>query len=85
MDFNWLYNLTFSFVTSLRTNFIEISLPHTLSNALNVERLNGLGFTDGSDGVRFVYYFFQIETKNMQKETRTCKKNLKVFFVIFLT
>ena len=70
MDFNWLYNLTFSFVTSLRTNFIEISLRHTLSNALNVERLNGLGFTDGSDGVRFVHYFFRLKL-------RTCKKNLE--------
>ena len=70
MNFNWLDNLTFSFVTSLRTNFIEISLRHTLSNALNVERLNGLGFTDGSDEVRFVYYFFRLKL-------RTCKKNLE--------
>ena len=29
-DFNWLSNLAFSCVASLRTNFLEISLPHTL-------------------------------------------------------
>ena len=55
--FNWLCNLAFSCVASLRFNFIEISLPHTLSNALDVEELNRLGFTDGSGGVCFVYYF----------------------------
>ena len=57
IDFNWLCNLAFSCVASLRFNFIEISLPHTLSNALDVEELNRLGFTDGSGGVCFVYYF----------------------------
>ena len=84
IDFNCLYNLTFSCVTSLRTYFIEISLSPILSNAPDFEGLNGLGLTNGSDGDRFVYYFFQIGTKNMQKETRTCKLNLKVS-VIFLT
>ena len=62
IDCNWLCNLAFSCVASLRTNFIEISLPHNLSTALSVEELNRLGFNDGSGGVRFVYFFFQVAT-----------------------
>ena len=61
IDFNWLCNLAFSCVASHRTNLIEISLPHTLSNALSVEEWNRLGFHDGSGGVRFVYYFFRLQ------------------------
>ena len=54
---NWLWhcNLAFSCVASLRTNFLKISLPHALSNALSVEELKRLGFNDGSGGVCFVY------------------------------
>ena len=44
-------------VASLRTNFLGINLPHTLSNALSLEELNRLGFNDVSGGVCFVYYF----------------------------
>ena len=62
IDCNWLCNLAFSCVASLRTNFIEISLPHNLSTALSVEELNRLGFNDGSGGVRLVYFFFQVAT-----------------------
>ena len=58
IDCNWLCNLAFSCIASLRTNFIEISLLHNLSTALSVEELNRLGFNDGSGGVRFVYFFF---------------------------
>ena len=39
IDFNWHCNLAFSCIASLITNFIEISLPHTLSNSLSVEEL----------------------------------------------
>ena len=46
--------LLLSYIASLRTNFLEISLPHTLPNALSVEELNRLGFNDGSGGVCFV-------------------------------
>ena len=51
--------LAFSCVASLRNNFLEISLPHTLANALSVEGLNRVGFNDGSGGDCFVYYFFR--------------------------
>ena len=57
----WHCNLAFSCVESLRTNFIEISLPYTLSNALSVEELNRLGFNAGSGGVCFAYYFVTLQ------------------------
>ena len=62
IGFNWLCNLAFSCVASLRTNFLEINIPHTLPNALSVEELNRLGFDDGSCGVCFFLLFFQIAT-----------------------
>ena len=59
IDFNWLCNLPFSCVASLRTNFTEISLPHTLSNALSIEELNRFSFNDGSGGlVQGAGFFF---------------------------
>ena len=51
----WHCNLAFSCVASLRTNFLEISLPHTLSNSLSVEELNRLGFNDGCGGVCLLF------------------------------
>ena len=54
-------NLAFSCVASLRTNFLEITLPHTLPNALSVEELSRLGFNDGSGGICFVYYFVRLQ------------------------
>ena len=62
IGFNWLCNLAFSCVASLRTNFLEISLPHTLPNAPSVEELNRLGFNDRSGGVCLFLLFFQIAT-----------------------
>ena len=61
IGFNWLCNLAFSCAASLRTNFLEINIPHTLPNALSVEELNRLGFDDGSCGVCFFYYFFRLQ------------------------
>ena len=61
IGFNWLCNLVITCVASLRTNFIEIDLPHTLSIALSIKELNRLGFSDRSGGVRFVYYFFRLQ------------------------
>ena len=60
-DFNWLCNLAFSCVASLRTNFIEISLPHTSSNVLSGEELDRLDFNEGSSGVCFVYHLFRLQ------------------------
>ena len=57
---NWLWNcnLAFSCVTSLRTNFLEINLPHTLSDALSAEEDEGIN--DGIGGV-FVYDFVRLQ------------------------
>ena len=77
IDCNWLCNLAFSCIASLRTNFIEISLLHNLSTALSVEELNRLGFNDGSGGVRFVYFFFS--GCNLCKNS--CSFNPQSYFV----
>ena len=60
-DFNWFCNFAFSCASSLRTNFIQITLPHASSNALSVEELIRLGFNDRSGGVCFVYYFLRLQ------------------------
>ena len=54
-------NLAFSCVPSLRTNIIEISLLHTLSDAFSVEKSKRLNFNDGSGGDHFVYYYFRLQ------------------------
>ena len=80
--------LPFSCVVSLRTSFLEISLPDNLPNALSVVEVNRVGFNDGS-AVEwrnlFCWLFFQI-ARNMNilvisVVSQFCERVLYQFFL----
>ena len=75
---NWLWHcsLAFSCVASLRTNFLEISLPHTLSNVLSIEELNTLVF-------KVVEFFLFIILSDCNEYKNSCIKKFVFFTDIF--